>query len=341
MAMSQRNLMLAGGGALAALVVGWAVLGQVADGKAEAAIVQALDEHGMRDQVHWKSVSASPFGGSVRLDEVNITGVLGNADMRIARVDIDDFIDEPRRKRAEVQMHGVSTSDGFSPLGEVEFVQASGRSQLPPAKLTMAWHMDLDDDTMTLAVALEQPDVMTARLDLALERVGALARLSEGGAAPSAFALPDRPRGRRGGPPPGMMGMGMAFQWLETMGEVRLKHLEAGLRDDGYVKRSIALHKRYAIPVSPADGKAAAQRDTRFKADIEKAQRDCERDLPVTDVGARRKACTTLTEFISGETASIRLTLSPQRPVSVSEIVEQAMQAPARLAPLLRPEIGS
>ena len=341
MAMSQRNLMLAGGGVLAALVVGWVVLGQVADGKAEAAIVQALDEHGMRDQVSWKAVSASPFGGSVRLDEVVLAGALGNADVRIARVDIDDFVDEPRRKRAEVQMHGVTTGDGFSPLGEVEFVRASGRAQLPPARLTMQWHMDLDDDAMAVAVEIEQPEVMTARLDLALERVGALARLAEGGTTPSAFALQDRPRGRRGGPMPGAMGMGMVFGLLESIGEVRLKHLEAALRDDGYVKRSIALHKRYAIAVSPADGKAAAQRDARFKADIEGAQRDCEKDLPVADVGERKKASATLIEFISGEEAHIRLTLNPQRPVAFSEVFEQAMKAPARLAPLLRPEIGS
>ncbi|MBT0961468.1 hypothetical protein [Denitromonas iodatirespirans] len=341
MAMNQRNLMLAGGGVAVALVVGWVVLGQVADGKAEAAIEQMLDTHGMRDQVRWEAVSASPFGGSVRLDEVRIEGGMGEGDVRIARIDIDDFIDEPRRKRAEVRMHGVATGEGFSPLGGVEFVQASGRSQLPPATVTLHWEMDLDDDAMTLALEVDQPEVMKARLDLALERVGALARLAEGEASPSAFALGGeaRPRrGRGGGPPPGLA---MALQMLESIGEVRLKHLEAALRDDGYIKRSIALHKRYGIPVSPADGSAAAQRDKRFQADIGNARGDCEKDLPVDDVGDRKKACATLIQFVSGEEDSIRLTLKPQRPVSFSEVFEQAMKAPARLAPLLRPEIDS
>ena len=340
MAMSQRNLMLAGGGVTVALVVGWVVLGQVADSKAEAAIVQMLDEHGMRDQVSWKSVSASPFGGSVRLDEVRIEGALGDGDVRIAQIDVDDFVDEPQRKRAELRMHGVATGEGFSPLGGVGFVQASGRSQLPPATVAMHWEMDLDDDAMTLALEVDQPELMKARLDLALERVGALARLGDGGVGASAFALggDTRPRRGRGGPPPGMA---MAFQMLESIGEVRLKHLEAAVRDDGYVKRSIALHKRYGIPVSPAEGSAAAQRDKRFEADIGKARSDCERDLPVDNVGDRKQACATLIEFIGGEADSIRLTLKPQRPVSFSEVFEQAMKAPARLAPMLRPEIGS
>ncbi|TVT49862.1 MAG: hypothetical protein FHP94_06065 [Denitromonas halophila] len=340
MAMEQRKLMMIGGGAVVALVVGWMVLSNVAASKAEAAINGALDQHGMRGQVSWQGVSASPLGGSVHLDDVRVEEVPGAGAVHIVRVDIEDFVDEPRRKRAELRMRGVATSDGFSPLGDVAFVQASGRSQLPPATIVMQWRMDLDDDTLTLALEVDQPEVMKARIDLALERVAALARLSDGGAAPSAFAMPGAggPRGRRGGPPPGL---GMAFQMLESMGEVRLKQLEAALRDDGYIKRSIALHKRYAIPVLPTEGKAATQRDARFKSDIDAAQRDCEKDLPVTDVGDRKKACATLIEFISGEDDSIRLTLSPERSVSLSELMEQAMQAPARLAPLLRPEIGS
>ena len=340
MAMEQRKLMMIGGGAVVAVVVGWMVLSNVAAGKAEAAINGALDQHGMRGQVSWQAVSASPLGGSVQLDDVRIERVMGEGAVHIARVEIDDFVDEPRHKRAGVRMSRVATTEGFSPLGDIAFVQASGRSQLPPATVVMQWRMDLDDDTLTLGLEVDQPEVMKARLDLALERVGALARLSEGGATPSAFAMPGAggSRGRRGGPPPGL---GMAFQMLESMGEVRLKQLEAALRDDGYIKRSIALHKRYAIPVSPSEGKAAAQRDARFKADIHSAQRDCEKELPVADAGDRKKACATLIEFISGEDDSIKLTLSPERSVSFSELMEQAMQAPARLAPLLRPKIGS
>ena len=77
MAMEQRKLMMIGGGAVVAVVVGWMVLSNVAAGKAEAAINGALDQHGMRGQVSWQTVSASPLGGSVQLDDVRIERVMG------------------------------------------------------------------------------------------------------------------------------------------------------------------------------------------------------------------------------------------------------------------------
>ena len=69
--MIKQKKSLIAGGVVAALACAWWGLGVYASGKAEDELLALLDKTGQRDMVHWKSISASPFG-SAKLKEVTI-----------------------------------------------------------------------------------------------------------------------------------------------------------------------------------------------------------------------------------------------------------------------------
>ena len=345
MALTRSNRLLAiAGGSIAVLVVGWLVLSNIADSRAERQLDDFLTEHGVRDQVRWKSLSASPFG-SVRLDEVSIDArAVGGPELRIARVDIDDFVDDDDRKRADLQLTGIATDDGTSPLADFGYLRAGGRSTLPAAELRIAWDLDLDDDTLALELGVGQPQAMQAQASFEFERVRALTRLGSPAQAPAFPALFGRP-GRSRAPSPKLepfAAAGAIFGVLQSLGDVRIRHAELALRDDGYIARSVALHKRYAIPVSAAGGSVAEQRDRTFARSVDAARADCEKNFPFgNSASGRRESCALALDFLSGRRTSLKLSVHPDRAVSLSNLMEVGPAAPERLMKLLKPEIGS
>lgn len=341
MAMNRSNKLAAGGAALiVVLIAGWFMLSRVADAKAEERVAGLLDQYEMRNEVSWTRVSASPLGSSVRIDGVTVGDGVPDEQLKIERVDISEFVDEGRRKRARVRMSGIAAGTGGSPAVELEWVRASGRTDLPPADVIAFWDIDLDRDESVLHVGVDQPGVLKATFDLELERIAALVGFVEdAGTMSRGDGRGQRMRGLGGGMNSGNA-LGDVLAMLEMVGDVRVRRVSAALEDDGLIRRSIALHKRYTIPVRAGDGEPGAQRDKQFRQQLEQGLLECERELPVRDTAARKKACATMVGFVSGERKTISLKVSPERPVAFGELFQAAMEAPDRLVLLLRPELG-
>lgn len=337
MAMNRSNKLAAGGAALLILLVGgWFMVSRMADAKAEEHIEGLLDQYEVGDEVSWTSVSASPFGSSVRIDGVTVGRGVPEEQLTIERVDISDFVDETRRKRARILMTGIATGTGGSPVVEFEWIRASGRTDLPPGDVTLFWDIDFDRDDSVLHVGIDQPGAMKVALDLELERIGRLIGLLEDAR--------DDGRGqylqRLGNDLSSVDALNNMFGMLEMAGDVRVRRMSAALEDDGVIRRSIALHKRYAIPVQVGEGEPGAQRDRQFRQQLEQGVLECERQAPLRDTAARKQACATLLDFVSGDRKTISLRVTPERPIAFAELFETAIQAPERLVLLLRPELG-
>lgn len=336
MELTQRNKYLAiGGGVVVVFALAWLILSQIAGGRAEETLQDLVDDFGMRDDVSWNSVSSSPLGGTITIKDVRLR-MGGKEELQLARVEIRDFTDDQRRKRADVRIINLAGMSDVSPFGELDFVRAAGRSDLPPATLAVSWDADLDDDEVRFHLAIDQPAALKATVELELERVAGLTRLAQGGPSREGRGL----GGGRGGDP-FAGGLAAALGMLESAGEVRIRRAEIELRDDGYIKRSVALHKRYNGAIVAADGQADRQRDAWFKRNMEQALDDCRRDFPVGSGAERRKNCETIIGFVSGENSRISLKVQPDRPVAVGDLMQAVMQDPMRLLSLLRPEIGS
>lgn len=341
MAMNRSNKLAAGGAALLVVALaGWFMLSRIADAKAEERVSGLLERYEVRNDVSWSKVSASPFGSSVRIDGVTVRDGSSDERLKIERVEISDFVDEGQRKRARIRMSGIAAGAGGSPVVALEWVRASGRTELPPASVTASWDIDFDRDDSVLNVGIDQPGVIKATVDLELERIAALVRFVEEAGGMNRMES----RGRQ---MPGLgLGMnpddalGSVFAMLEVIGDVRIRRVSAALEDEGLIRRSVALHKRYAIPVRAGDGEAGVQRDRQFRQQLEQGLLECERELPVRDTAVRKRACATMMRFVGGDSRSISLKVSPERPVPFGEVFEAAMQAPERLVLLLRPELG-
>src|SRR5690606_30294220 len=202
----------------------------------------------------------------------------------------------------------------------------------------------LDDDDLALGILIGQPDAIEAQGTFEFERVGTLLRAASAMQSPGSgqsFGWPAR-AGKAQRPADPFAGLGSMLGMLEALGDVRVRRVALALRDDGYIRRSVALHKRYAIPISLTGGSADEQRSQGFAATLEGARADCEKDFPFgSSASERRRSCVHVLDFLSGKQSSLTLTLRPERPVPLSGLLESGFKDAPRLMQLLKPEIGS
>ncbi len=329
MALTGRNKLVAAGAAAIVLVpiIGWFVLSSVANSRAESVISEFVDKHDLRSEVSWGRVSASPTGSVVRIDDLRVDPGGDEERLHVARVEIRELVDEDRHKRAAVRMSGITVESGGSPVGQTEFAWASGRAELPPASLEARWELRLDEDDVVLRAEFDQPGLLKVAFELELERVAGLVEFADSSLRNGAL---------------GDLSIESAFAMIEMLGDVRVRRIALVFDDDGYVPRSVALLKRYSIPVDPASATTAeAQREQEFRKVVGEARTECLQELPFPSRTERERACTALIGFATGEHRRINLRVVPERPVSVGELFENAMQNPERLVRLLRPEIGT
>ena len=333
----QKKYLAIAGGALTIFVVGWFALSHVATNRAEEQIVAALDNHGLRDKVQWENLSASPFG-TVRIKNLTVQITPKGEVTRIGQVVLSNFLDEAERKSADVQLTDIVDANGHSPLGKAGFMAAAGRTDLPPLALHLKWDMRLGDNEGQFDMVVNQPEAFRGNLNLQLEQIASLGQLPNG--------LPTDRKGPQGLgylASRGGFGLGSIFGLMGTLGEIKLRTLHADIEDDGYVKRSIALYKRYTVNVTPDGGRLASQRDAGFDQQIRASLNTCQKQPPELLKGLpdRDDACASVMDFISGDSDSLTIDLEPRQPISLSSLVQMGMTNPARLLPLLNPEIGS
>lgn len=309
---------LIAGGVVVVLGCAWWGLGAYAAGKAEDELVALLDKTGQRDMVHWKSISASPFG-SAKLKEVTI-GSLAAPVASIQTVKISGLRNTRDRQSGDVTIEGAALPNGNSVLSQTDLIRQAGKTDLPPANLRMRWDYQRDDDNAEIALSLEQPEALNAELSLALERVNGAVALAEDGAALGALGVM------------GMMGMGRMDRALAPLAQMRVTAGSLSLKDDGYVKRSIELYKRYNITAVPGDGNPDKQRAKQFDKLVDDTKKQCIQKKALSGFKDNEDACEAVANFASGEDSTITLTLNPRNGVSVAEMLAGGPNYNAALA---------
>jgi hypothetical protein len=319
MKMDKQKKFLAAGGAAALLLVGaWAVASSVATRRAEDRLYGLLDQYKLRDAVHWQDLSASPLG-SATLKAVTIRlGFAKDAgQIVIDRVALSGLEDSVDRKKARIELSGISGAGGFSPLAQVGVIQAAGRTDLPPFSLTLAWDLDGRADAGSLQFSLDQPRAFKGDFNLNMTRLRDLLRLTDRLADSKAEELPDMLGGFGFFGPWGvLMAIGQKVQQLEV------SSVTANVKDDGYVKRSRALTVRHDVGVAPGQGSAEKQRNKWLEEKVDAAKEQCKRDPAAAFGGAplRREDCLALLDFVTGDSSKLSMTMEPARPVSLEQL---------------------
>lgn len=305
--MTNQKKGLIAGGVVVVLACAWWGLGAYASGKAEDELVALLDKTGQRDMVHWKSISASPFG-SAKLKGVTI-GSMASPVASIETVKISGLRNTRDRQSGDVTIEGAALPNGNSVLSQTALIRQAGKADLPPADLRVRWDYQRDDDNAEIELSLQQPEALNAELSLALERVNGAVALAEDGAALGALGMM------------GIMGMGRIDRALAPLAQMRITAGSLSLKDDGYVKRSIELYKRYNIPAVPGDGNPDKQRGKQFEKFVNDAKKKCIQQNALSGFKDNEDACEAIANFASGEDSTIKLSLNPRNGVSVAEML--------------------
>ncbi|OZI37998.1 hypothetical protein CAL29_06475 [Bordetella genomosp. 10] len=290
-----------------ALGVIWFGLGAYASSKAEDRLVAYLDKNGQRGNVQWKSVSASIFG-SATIKEVTI-GPPGKPMAMIERVRVSDLRDDRDRQSGDVVLENATLPDGKSPLAQFDVFLQAGKADLPAATLNVRWDYRRDDDKADVSIGLQQPQAFNVDLSLSLERLGpATALVSD----PSAM----------GGMLVGIAlgGLGRPDRGFAALGDVRIKSLGIKLKDDGYVQRSIALYKRYDVPLVPGEGSAGKQRDKQFSDSVKGLRTLCEKKKLLAGAEDNDDACKALANFLGGDDKTLKIETNARSPVALAEL---------------------
>lgn len=326
MALNTQKKGLIAGAVVVGLVAAWWGAGSYASSKAEEELVSYLESIGQRKMVQWKSVSASPFG-SATIDQVTI-GPVGKPYVKMDTLKISDFRNEHERQSGDVEMKGLTGANGLSPLGELDLIRRAGKTDLPPATIKLRWDFKRSDDNARVHAVLEQPEALNAELNLKLERmrdaVDVIGTLSSG----ESFVLM-------------AMGMGGAGNALASLAAVQIKSGDLTIKDDGYVKRSIELYKRYNVPVVPDKGSANKQRDNNFETMVSDSKKQCIDRKWFEGFDDNKDACKALANFASGEDKTAKLELNPRKPVAVAEIIGADWRNPNRVFGLFAPTLAN
>ena len=305
----QKNGLIAGG-VVVVLACAWWGLGAYASGKAEDEIVALLDKTGQRDMVRWQSISASPFG-SAKLKQVTV-GPAGSPIALIDTVKISGLRNTSDRRSGDFTIEGAALPNGTSVLSQTDLARQAGKLDLPPANLRVRWDYQRDDDNAELQLTLEQPEALNAELSLSLERVNGAVALAEDSDALVGLAMM------------GMMGMGRIDRALAPLAELRIKSGSLSVKDDGYVKRSVELFKRYNLTADPGEGNPDKQRAKQFDKLVSDSQKRCENQKTLAGFDDNDDACQALARFASGDKRTIALTLNPRNGVSIAELLSSA-----------------
>ena len=332
--MNQKNKYLAIGGAIAAIaVVGWFALAHIATNRAEESISAFLDQYGIRENVQWEKLSASPFG-NVQIKNVSIKVDPKTEALRIARIQLKDFTDTQERKRIDLQFDDVSDAQGHSPLGSLDYAQAGGRAILPPLSVHVKWDMRLDDDEGKAELSFSQPDSMQGSIGFEIDKISVLANLEQSILIGSIGGMSQRSMFN------GHPLLSAAQSVLATLGDVRVKSLKANIEDEGHMARSIALYKRYSTELSPSDSNPGKARDKAFEEKVKSALKSCQRaasDNTLKRLSKVKSSCEAIVAFGSGDSTSLSLKAKPVKPVSLSTLFRASMSDKEQAAVLLNP----
>lgn len=332
--MNSRTKALAiGGGVAAAALIGWIVLSNIATSRAEDALYEVLDEYNIRQNVHWRDLSASPFG-KVEITDLSIN-VMGKTVATIDNVEIDDFTNTANKKSIRLQAKNIANAEGLSPLADTEYLLASGMSEAPPFSLNAKWDFDLRDDEGKVEIAFKQPNALEGKVSLELENIKVVSNMRQN--LMNAFSSGSMfGSSSLFGTPIWMLGAQSA---LEALGSVGVRKAEASVKDDGYVERAIALHKRYEIPVTLDEKNPDKARDKIYEKTIDDQVDACKKaaDTRFRNIPKAESSCKAIGKFLHGKSSSLTLKSQPNRPVTLSTFFETASNSPDQALLLMAP----
>ncbi|WP_426199751.1 hypothetical protein [Pseudomonas sp. DC3200b2] len=196
---------------------------------------------------------------------------------------------------------GLSGMSNFGPL------LSSGRNELKPFDVTLSLDVDDDASRATGEALVDMPDLFTFTASYRMDNVKDLRRTVsdlQHGDKMAAFEL-------LGGVAQGLQN---AFAWAE------LSEFKVTFNEQGMVKRSVLLAKRYGTPLDPTVGSADQQRQAWFESSLKSWQKGCESKMRA-DAPMLVDSCELLVKLFKGKNDGVQLSIDPKAPVRVVDVM--------------------
>jgi hypothetical protein len=282
--------------------------------RGEAAIRDWLFDHDLQDRVNWRSVSASPFGGSFTLHDVELVG----ADLSVDEIELSNVRDERDRSSADIRFGSViSNADpkkraGFlNVTGIDELMLSSGQRSLEPFDVRVHWDYQRDEQTATADFQAQLPGMFDVKASLGLNQAAGLIDTYVD-ALEKAREMPS------------LLSMGFGLLGLaedQGAGRAELGNFTFELKDNGYFERTAALSKRYNFVPDPQANDWDEEREAAYKKAMADVTKKCQKEL--RDIGEQaRTGCEIYTGLLSAENKGLTVTLEPDERVRLSEFLQ-------------------
>lgn len=246
---------------------GYFGLSSYASGKAEKTIRDFLYDYNLENAVSWKSISSSPFGGTITLKGVEFDQQKPYlVELKADKVVLRDYVDSGKRTRFKIDVSKLDVIDEQSAFGRMIHddlfetpLVASGQTRLEPQNLSFALDFQPDDSKVQASISLDIPKLFKVETSAELGNINNLLALQYiSHAHPALDFLPQK--GRRHN----IYGRYLEDTLYQSMQEIQLTRMDFSYRDLGYLKRANLLEQRYNMPLTPVQEDNSKARQTAF-----------------------------------------------------------------------------
>ncbi|TCK04128.1 hypothetical protein [Marinobacterium mangrovicola] len=309
--------MIAAGAGATVVVIGGAYFGlsTYAGSLAEDKIRSTLSRAGINDSSYsWSSLSASPLGGSIKLEGLKVNHDTSNGrGRRFIAINIEELVlegfngeefpEEATISLGQVDVPSIS-NEGYErnelkkQLDQSQLMtlaNASGRQSLLPFDVKLDW--ELGDDELELNWSTTQPEMFKAEGHQLI--TGPISQL-QAMTTPASLSATSP--------------MSLLAQYAQLGSQLGIRELDLTIEDLGSMERATKLRTRYDIARGQAENEDESQEE--FMADF---QSDCEQNLQA--IFENSDACENLTGFMTAENSSIEFSAEGARSLTLAELV--------------------
>lgn len=316
--MTKQKLIIPGA-VLGTLLVGYFGLGLYASGQAEKRLEDWLYDNELDGQVRWESISSTPFGGTVTLKGVTLTGsgMFQTLDLDVDTVQLSELADERDLKSLSLQLSGIrlpGSAQGIAaPL--YELLHETGRNELQPFDMSLQGRYDAKDHEANFSFSVNLPQLFAVQASTELNNARNLDRtFAELGTQVVGLAM----SGSRA-----LSRLGYLEQSMRELQGIELGETSFSLRDHGYFARNEALRQRYEYRLEPGKDSAEKQRRSMAEREQRSLLKGCSETWSATSRTAE-KICENWLLALHGQSKGIELQAKPKDRVRLSDLLSSS-----------------
>jgi len=308
-----------------AAVVGVAVvyfgLSSYAGGQAEKKLGDYLYENRLDSYVSWKSVSSSPFGGTVTIKGLTVESKeFIPVELSVDKLTIKNFKDDREHTRADLSFTKIQPVDPESSFARSyndeifgSLLHASGQTEVEPYDLSVGWDYRKDKRSLSTQLDVDLPNLLAGQVNFTLEGVRDIKSvflLSQ--IHPALNVLP--------GVSGDLLGLNhLALRELQRdIENITVESLNFTFKDQGYLKRANLLEQRYNVIPSKVAGNTDKERKKLFEEQYKNAYDGCVSEFDAVYKNVKR-ACKAVIGTWYSQESGLQVSIKPSSKVRIGD----------------------